>query len=55
MDADSLRRNAHRYRRLARGVNDQKTVTLLEKMASELEARADAAADEHRLQLEDVK
>jgi rubrerythrin len=45
MDADSLRHKAHRYRRLARSVNDEKTVAILEEMARELEAHAKAAAE----------
>lgn len=43
MDADSLRREARRYRQLARGINDDKTVALLEEMAHELERRAELA------------
>jgi hypothetical protein len=44
MDADSLRHKAHRYRELARSINDEKTVAILEEMARELEAHARAAA-----------
>ena len=42
MKAESLRDKARRYRRLARGINDEKTITILEQMACELEARAAA-------------
>lgn len=45
MDADSLRHKAHRYRQLARSINDEKTVAILEEMARELEAHAKAAAE----------
>jgi rubrerythrin len=45
MDADSLRHKAHRYRQLARSINDEKTVAILEEMARELDAHAKAAAE----------
>jgi len=47
MNDESLRRQACRYRRLARGINDQTTITLLEEMACELELRAAAAVVAH--------
>jgi hypothetical protein len=46
MDADSLRQEARRYRRLARAVNDERTVATLEEVALEFELRASAAEQE---------
>jgi hypothetical protein len=40
MDAASLFRQAEKYRLLAKGINDEGTVALLEQMARELERRA---------------
>ena len=40
MDARSLFRQAEKYRRLAQGINDEKTLALLEQMAREFELRA---------------
>ncbi|MGO8918300.1 MAG: hypothetical protein ACLQJR_20565 [Stellaceae bacterium] len=40
MDAASLLRQAEKYRSLAKGINDQRTLAMLEQMACELEDRA---------------
>lgn len=40
MDAISLFHQAEKYRLLARGINDEGTLALLDEMAGELESRA---------------
>jgi hypothetical protein len=40
MNADALLCLAQKYRTLARGINDEKTIAILEHMASETERRA---------------
>jgi hypothetical protein len=49
MDALSLLRQAEKYRRLAKGINDQATLVLLEQMASEAERRARRLQSRERL------
>jgi hypothetical protein len=48
MNAESLRLEARRYRRLARGINDEKTIKVLEEMAREMEFKAGAIDAELR-------
>jgi len=49
VDAESLFRQAEKYRFLARGINDERALAVLEQMACELERRASLVQSLRRL------